>query len=123
MIPDGPKRFKNSCVKWTKFKTHELRTLFACLRERESILQKDLVDARAAGNEALQGFKTAQLHEVERWLCWLVANVTGSRAEVARKRRGSGADRDYLEEEELGHMSAENIIKYAVNKTLKTRRG
>jgi len=120
VIPDGPRAFKKSVVKWTKFRSFELQTMFACLREREEILLKDYEKARAAKAELWLIDTKARLEEVRRSLIWMAHNVTGSRAEIARRRRGDGAGGEFLEEELIENSDSRRILRALLRQTCLT---
>jgi len=117
MIPDGPRAFKKSTVKWTKFRSFELQMMFACLREREEILLKDYEKARAARAELWLIDTKARLEEVRRSLIWMAHNVTGSRAEVARRRRGDLAGDEFTEEELIENSDSIEILRSLLKET------
>lgn len=109
MIFDGPSMFPKSCVHWTKFHSHELQQMFSALREQEEIFQRELERIRDKNDR----WKVARgrLEEVQRWLIWMSHNVTGSKAEVERRRRGYGADRDFIREEAIENMDPKDALK------------
>lgn len=106
MIFDGPDMFPNSCVKWTRFRDHELRMMFARHREAEEVLQQDCarlgsaedvaevrrwIEQAPTNPKALLLLRTIELQSLQRSLVWMVTNVTGSKEERALRRRGFGS--------------------------------
>lgn len=84
MIDDREERFPNSCVDRTWFESYELRQMFAYLRELEDVLQRQV----KAANEQEKPLLLDKLRFVEKWLYWMVNNVTGSPEEKYRRRHG-----------------------------------
>lgn len=130
MIFDGPKHFRRSIVKWAKFREFELQQLFAALREKEEVLQKDLGSERdfsvgivncltSRDDMVRAAFALGRLHEVQSQLAWMACNVTGSRAEVERRRRGFGGDKELLVEEERECMDAFERMRLALSEVVK----
>lgn len=73
-IPDGREYFQTSVVTFVRFKSFELQSMFAYLRERESILQKDL---KRFHKEPEEIEKTIELRTVESMLIWMAHNLAG----------------------------------------------
>jgi hypothetical protein len=70
-IHDGPQFFPNSVVLYTRFESAKLRQMFAYLREKEQIMQADLVrDYPVLRKAELK----QRLIEVESQLIFMVAN-------------------------------------------------
>lgn len=84
MIADGPQHFKKSVVEWVKFHTFELQEMYAFLREREEIVQRDIdhVD-----DDTIRTFLKVKLAEIQAQLIWMAHNVTGTYREIQRRRR------------------------------------
>lgn len=107
MIFDGPKAFPNSIVRFTRFKNHETRQMFAYLRELEELKQDELCKL---GNEdeirEVFGLisrsdeerkpkimrKIIELLIIQKNLIWMSHNVTGADDERAERRRGFGSE-------------------------------
>ena len=74
MIFDGEDAFPDSVVHYVKFKHFELRLLFAYLREREMILQKDIERFRGT----LKGdYVKQELSVIESLVIWMAHNFRG----------------------------------------------
>lgn len=71
-IHDGPTYFPNSVVIYTRFETAKLRQMFAYLREKEMLFQKDL--KQYAGTPRGSELRV-RLAEIETQLIWMVANL------------------------------------------------
>jgi len=71
-IHDGPSYFPNSVVLYTRFETAALRQMFAYLREKEMLFQRDVKRHSGTmwGNEI-----QIRLGEIETQLIWMVANL------------------------------------------------
>ena len=110
MIFDGPKLFPFSCVKYTRFRHHEITQMFAYLREYEEMLQEDISNLgtaeevkhvralieKAEENPSLRLFRKAiELYLVQKNLIWMTHNVTGSDEERALRRRGFGSEEHF----------------------------
>jgi len=118
VISDGPRAFKRSVVKWAKFHCFELQNMYACLREREEILLREIDKIDKHKEPALFIYKKASLEEARRSLIWMAHNVTGSRAEVARRRRGDGAEDEYLEEELVNNSDPRVMLRELLRQTV-----
>ena len=71
-IHDGPHHFPKSVVLYTRFETSRLRQMFAYLREKELLFQKDIIQFQSTPRE----YETLiRLREVETQLIWMVANL------------------------------------------------
>lgn len=73
-IPDGPDRFPDSTVMYTHFLQTDVRVMFAYLREKELVLQKDLKRTDLEPHERMA--QKAKLHEVQSHLEFMCANFT-----------------------------------------------
>ena len=71
-IHDGPEYFRTSVVLYTRFENRALRQMFAYLREKEAIFQKDLeAEKTSPKGRVIQ----CRLAEIETQLIWMVTNL------------------------------------------------
>lgn len=71
-IHDGPSYFPESVVLYTRFETAALRQMFAYLREKEMLFQRDVKHYTGTVRE---GEMRVRLGEIETQLIWMVANL------------------------------------------------
>lgn len=83
MIFDGPGNYPDSVVEFTKFRSFELRQMFAYLREREMILQKDCERFKGMPEFELYLF---ELRIIESVIIWMAHNVAGNIPEDNKPR-------------------------------------
>jgi hypothetical protein len=73
MIHDGLLgKFKDSCVPFTKFRSHGVRQVMGFLREREDVLKRDV--KRLEGEEKTRA--ELSLREVESLMFYVYTNLT-----------------------------------------------
>lgn len=71
-IHDGPSYFPKSVVLYTRFENANLRQMFAYLREKESLFQKDVITYQGTP----RGLEMAiRLREIEAQLIFMTANL------------------------------------------------
>lgn len=87
MIPDGPERFKGSCVTYVWFNDYRLRAMFARHREREQILQEELKEARDRKAWKRYESRLERLQEVEAMLIFMATNLDPKAEATYRRRR------------------------------------
>lgn len=71
-IHDGPKFFQTSVVLYVRFESAALRQMFAYLREKESLFQRDITNET---DERKLAVLKCRLYEVETQLIWMVSNL------------------------------------------------
>jgi len=71
-IHDGPSYFTTSIVLYMRFESRALRQMFAYLREKEAIFQKDI---EAEGDTPKGKVLKCRLAEIETQLIWMVTNL------------------------------------------------
>lgn len=71
-IHDGPAYFPTSVVIYTRFDSAALRQMFAYLREKEALFQKDIIQFKGTQKELELKIR---LLEIETQLIWMTANL------------------------------------------------
>lgn len=71
-IHDGPHYFPESVVLYTRFEVSAIRQMFAYLREKESLMKKDVATFAGTLKEVELRHR---LIEIETQLIWMVSNL------------------------------------------------